>query len=156
MSWQKILKSADHSWFFGFCVIRGSHVIPKWVVNTFGIAFGDFWVVRVEERFRPPQFSAGERWDGQPLLLRVYYMIKWILKVLLCMYFVWLGLECLSLTAHSVFGNNWFLGAIFIVFVLECWFWVCCWRSQTLYLVLWVVLCDNFFAPVVMSSVQII
>ena len=63
-------------------------MIPKWVVNTFGIAFGDFWVVRVEERFRPPQFSAGERWDGQPLLLRVYYMIKWILKVLLCMYFV--------------------------------------------------------------------
>ena len=50
---------ATHSWFFGVCMIRGSHVIPKWVVNTFGgEARKDFWVYVVAggEVVRPPQF----------------------------------------------------------------------------------------------------
>lgn len=47
----------------------------------------------------------------------------------------------------AVFGNNWFLGAIFIVFIFESCVGVCWWRSQTLKLDLWVLLCDNFFSP---------
>ena len=97
-------------------------MIPKWVVNTLGIAFGDFWVVRVG-RFRPPQFSeAGERWDGQqplasPSLLHDKVDFK---SCAACTLFDFWSVSISDCSLYcAVFGNNWFLGAIFIVFIFE-------------------------------------
>ena len=74
-------------------------------------------------RFRPPQFSAaGERWDGQqplasPSLLHDKVDFK---SCAACTLFDFWSVSISDCSLYcAVFGNNWFLGAIFIVFIFE-------------------------------------